>query len=412
MKTTASSILTGFKSILGEWLALAVKTLNLGKVLSRFLDKCVISIVSLRGKVNFLQLGRYSDLNEKTFRNNFSKRNLNWVELNAVMIDKVLPHPSDRVIALDPAHISKSGRCTPGIGMYWSGASGKSVYGLELTDFAAIDYKTGDCLMLGAEQSLPEQSDGSVLTMTECYLKALKDRSDNLLKISNIIVADSFFARKTFVLPALDLGFTMVSKLPINASLRYIANDEYIRLRGVRRGYQPIYAGKVEVSNMDAMFTESLYIEGIGKFHTAVVYSVSLKRNIRIVVGRIGDRDNVILFTTDVDMEASRVVAIYRKRFRIEFGIRDAKQFTGLNHNQARNTDRIDFAYNVSFFTRNVLQTEVKLLFPNLSVGQLKKVISDTVFALKILEIGAKGENPMTQSAIHRLIATYAGVAA
>ncbi len=54
MKTTASSILTGFKSILGEWLALAVKTLNLGKVLSRFLDKCVISIVSLRGKVNFL----------------------------------------------------------------------------------------------------------------------------------------------------------------------------------------------------------------------------------------------------------------------------------------------------------------------------------------------------------------------
>lgn len=402
----------GFKSILGEWLSLAVKTLNLGKVLGRFLDKCVISIVSLRGRVNFLQLGRYSDLNEKTFRNNFSKRNLDWVELNAVMLNKVLPHPSDRVIALDPAHISKSGRCTPGIGMYWSGASGKSVYGLELTAFAAIDCKTGDCLMLGAEQTLPEQPDGHTLTMTECYLGALRRRRAKLIEISHILVADSFFARKTFVLPAMGLGFTLVSKLPINASLRYIANEEYIRQRGARRGYQPTYAGKVDIRNMDAMFARDIRIAGVGKFRTAVVYSVSLKRNIRIVVGRIGDRDNVILFTTDVNMAAERVVAIYRKRFRIEFGIRDARQFTGLSHNQARNADRIDFAYNVSFFTRNVLQTEVKLLFPKLSVGQLKKVISDTVFALKILDLGANRENQTTQSAIHKLIATYAGVAA
>lgn len=47
-------------------------------------------------------------------------------------------------------------------------------------------------------------------------------------------------------------------------------------------------------------------------------------------------------------MSAFKIVYINRKRFRIEFGIRNAKQFIGLAHNQSRNRERIDFAYNVS----------------------------------------------------------------
>lgn len=412
MKTNTTAILTGFKTILGAYIAHAIKTLKIGKVLSRFLDKCVEAIVSLRGRVNFLQLERYSSLNEKTFRNNFTKDNVNWTKINLGMIDRLLPNPEDRIIAIDPAHISKSGKCTPGIGMYWSGASGKSEHGLELTAFAAIDCQSGTCLMLGAEQTLPRQEDGTVLSMTQCYLNALEKRASELLGVSQILVADSFFARKTFVLPVLKLGFTLVSKMPINASLRYIANERYLEKRGVKRGYTPTYAGKVNVAEMDEVFSETICIKGLGTFHTAVVFSVSLKRNVRIVVGRLGDRERVILFTTDVNMSAERVVAIYRKRFRIEFGIRDAKQFTGLAHNQARNTARINFAYNVSFFTRNVLQTEVKLLFPNLSVGQLKKILSDTLFALKVLQFSGSNVNPDEENALHKLIATYAGIVA
>lgn len=411
MKTNIKSILTGFKSILRIYITRAFITKKIGKVLSRFLDKCVTAIVALRGRVNFLQLERFSDFNEKTFRNNFSKK-IDWINLNTGMIDNVLPNVEHRVVALDPAHISKSGKCTPGIGMYWSGVTGKSVHGLELTAFAAIDYKTGDCLMLGAEQTLPKQHDGSVLTMTDCYLNALRNRKEDLLAISHILVADSFFSRKTFVLPVLSLGFTVVSKFPVNASMRYIANEQYLKDRGVKRGYAPKYANRVDIENMDERFAIRVKIPHIGVFHTAVVYSVSLKRNVRIVVGRIGERENVILFSTDTDMDAMRIVQIYRKRFMIEFGIRDAKQFTGLAHNQARNTARIDFAYNISFFARNVLQTEIKLLFPKISVGQLKKIVSDTIFALKILEIDGKPHNKSITLALNRLLLTYSGIAA
>lgn len=401
-----------FKSMLSDILARSKKTLGMGKVLTRFLQNVVTTIVSLRGRVNFLQLQRYSNLNEKTFRNNFSKTSVDWLKLNEQFVPIGDPLSTHIVIAMDPAHISKSGKCTPGIGMYWSGSSGKSVHGLELTAFAAINYESGDCTMLGASQTLPVKEDGTTLTMTECYREVLEQRCQELLKISRILVADSFFSRKTFVLPVIELGFTIVSKFPVNASLKYLANEEYLRKRGVKKGCKPTYAGRVDIANLDETFTEKVHIKNVGNFQTAEVYSVSLHRNVRIVVGRIGDRDNVILFSTDVTMPADKIVAIYRKRFRIEFGIRDAKQFTGLHHNQARNIARIDFAYNVSFFTRNMLQTEIKCFYPHNSVGQLKKAITDIAFALKVVEIGEISLKKKQILQLEKLIAAYIGTAA
>lgn len=408
----ALTALNNFKSMLGNIIARAKKTHDLGKVFTRFLNNVVIAIVAIRGRVNFLQLSRYSGINEKTFRNNFARENVKWLQLNKLFIPEELDATGKLVIAMDPAHISKSGKCTPGIGMYWSGASGKSVHGLELTAFAAIDYESGDCTMLGAAQSRPGQDSGDKLTMTQCYFNALKGRSKELLEISKILVADSFFSRKTFVIPVMELGFTLVSKFPVNASLSYLANDMYLAKRGKCKGYRPTYAGRVDITHPDTMFMEKIHIGGVGDFFTAIVHSTSLKINVRIVIGRIGDRENVILFSTDTNMAASKIVDIYRKRFRIEFGIRDAKQFTGLAHNQSRNKARIDFAYNVSFFTRNMLQSEIRAFYPNNSVGQLKKAISDTIFALKIMEIGKIKLTKKQISGLERLVATYIGSAA
>lgn len=401
-----------FKSMLSDLLLRSKKTFGMGKVLGRFLTKAVTTIVAIRGRVNFLQLQRYSGVNEKTFRNNFARTDISWLHLNRLFLpDKITP--SDHlVIAMDPAHISKSGKCTPGIGMYWSGCAGKAVYGLELTAFAAIDYETGDCVMLGASQTLPKTVSGENPTMVKCYLNALDSRHEELLEISKILVADAFFSRKTFVIPAIGMGFTLVSKFPVNASLSYLANKEFLDKRGVRKGYAPKYAGRVDVAHPDMMFFKKIHVDKAGIFFTAIVHSTSLRLDVRIVVGRIGDRENVILFSTDTAMSPRDIIAIYRKRFRIEFGIRDAKQFAGLNHNQSRNVARIDFAYNVSFFTRNMLQSEVRLFFPRNSVGQLKKAISDTAFALKILDIGNFRLKNKQILALEKLIATYIGAVA
>ena len=59
-----------------------------------------------------------------------------------------------------------------------------------------------------------------------------------------------------------------------------------------------------------------------------------------------------------------------------------------------------------------MLQSEIDLFFPKNSVGQLKKAISDTVFALKILDIGDVRLKKRQILQLEKLVATYIGAAA
>lgn len=94
------------------------------------------------------------------------------------------------------------------------------------------------------------------------------------------------------------------------------------------------YGGKVDFSNIDmSAFTSFIYedYKGIGtQCLTAVVHSRALKRNIRIVVCPVEGRKPLLYFSTDTGMRPGRIIGFYRTRFQIEFGICDAKQFTGL----------------------------------------------------------------------------------
>jgi hypothetical protein len=57
----------------------------------------------------------------------------------------------------------------------------------------------------------------------------------------------------------------------------------------------------------------------------------------------------------------------YRTRFQIEFGIRDAKQFTGLQSQQTRDRERLDFAFNKSSVgsVSGLAKTEQPQILPN-----------------------------------------------
>ena len=69
--------------------------------------------------------------------------------------------------------------------------------------------------------------------------------------------------------------------------------------------------------------------------YTAVVWAVSLAREVRVVVVDYLDSDKKrqtrkVFFSTDTSMSACDIFGIYRTRFQLEFVFRDAKQFTGL----------------------------------------------------------------------------------
>ena len=67
----------------------------------------------------------------------------------------------------------------------------------------------------------------------------------------------------------------------------------------------------------------------------------------------------VVLASTDVDQPAEEVVAYYRLRFQVEFLFRDAKQFAGLEHCQARDEAKLDFHFNMSLAAVNLVRMEL-----------------------------------------------------
>lgn len=57
----------------------------------------------------------------------------------------------------------------------------------------------------------------------------------------------------------------------------------------------------------------------------------------------------------------------------MEFNYRDAKQFTGLTHCQARSSNKLDFAYNASFAAVNVAKALRRDLGASLSINLTAK---------------------------------------
>jgi len=63
--------------------------------------------------------------------------------------------------------------------------------------------------------------------------------------------------------------------------------------------------------------------------------------------GELTNRYAVYL-STDLELNGKRVYQYYKARFQIEFLFRDAKQYTGLTHCQARSENKIHFHTNIA----------------------------------------------------------------
>jgi len=105
-----------------------------------------------------------------------------------------------------------------------------------------------------------------------------------------------------------------------------------------KRGRTKTNGGAVDVKNPDEKYFKVVPQQDPSiRMYTAVVKAVSL---VRIVIIQFLEKDSLkdysIFFSSDIQMEASLIMEIYKSRFQIEFIYRDAKQHTGLTHYQTR----------------------------------------------------------------------------
>lgn len=94
--------------------------------------------------------------------------------------------------------------------------------------------------------------------------------------------------------------------------------------------------------------------------YSAIAYSKSLKRNIRLVhvtYGK-GKLTRKLYFCTDTDMDVLDILDCYQSRFQIESLYRDGKQYTGLTGSQARIKNKLHFHFNTALTTINIAKVE------------------------------------------------------
>lgn len=333
------------------------KISNLNKCRKDFICEVFILFLCIKGRVNFLQLSRFGSFGEQRYRQQFEK-SFDFISFNKELL---LANGSGRfIIAFDPSYISKSGKKTTGLDWYWSGCAGRSKWGIEIGGIAAIDIDNHTAFHLEAVQTLCSESE----TLTQWYIDILKKRKATLTAISCIFVADAWFSKKGFVDAVVQMDMQFVCRLRDDADLRYLYNAAPTG----KKGRPKKYSGKIDTKNIDREYFELIEQTDEYTMYSAIVYSKSLKRNIRLVhvayITKKGKQTIKLYYSTDVDLSPKDILLYYQSRFQIEFLYRDGKQFTGLCDVQARGENKLNFHFNASLTAINIAKVEHWLSIP------------------------------------------------
>jgi hypothetical protein len=358
---------------------------GISKSRKEFLSHMLGLFLSIRGKINFLQLARHSTCYvESTARLQFEQ----YVDFATINQAYILKKGSGHyIIAFDLSYLSKSGKATSGVGKYWSGAAQRALWGLEAGLLSVIDVDNHTAFHLDAIQT-PDKSErqAKAINLMEHYGQAILWSAPQLTTLSAYLALDAYLAKKEFI----DRILTGTS-LQIISRLRKDANCYYL-YQGPKtegRGAPKKYAGKINWQEPDLTYFTLQYSDEQLNLYDGIVYCKFLSRNIRISFCQYLDQKQAttykIYFSTDLNLPAFMIAKYYQARFQQEFLIRDGKQFTGLQDCQARSTAKLEYHWNTALTAINIAKAEHWLTKPNADRGSFSMSSIKTFYHNQLL---------------------------
>jgi hypothetical protein len=328
---------------------------SITKPQKKFLSTLFATILVVRGRVNFLNLSRYADYSEKTFRRQFQKE-FDFLDFNLRASRQAIATTSTQLIGQDTSFIPKSGKHTYGLDKFFNTCAGRAQKGMEVSLLSLIDVERNTAYALSVQQTPSALKENE--TRIDFYLQHLREARPRLPQQVNYGVFDGYFAKRKFIDGVCSLNLHLITKLRVDARLRYLYTGAQKR-RGRRRRFD----GQVSLDDLRRFESVGCRDADI-HLYTAVVNSISLQRTIRVVV--VVNRKEqekprlAILFSTDTELSAISIFRFYKARFQLEFLFRDAKQFTGLVECQARDEKALHFHFNAALATVNLAKIEAQ----------------------------------------------------
>ena len=331
-------------------LAAALGQAGLRRTQQAYLRLLLTLWLVLPGRHNFTNLARYGPTSDRTHRT-WARKPVPWVQLNSTLVLQAQDQQTLRrggILGVDAVFIPKYGSHTPDLASYWSGCQGRAVRGLEGTCVTWVDPTTHQPVPLSITQTPAALPAGQsrVDFYATVTLNTITQLPDELKKQVQAVVGDAYYTKLKFIARVVDEGhMPFVGKMRKDANLKHLFTGP----RTGKPGRPRLYDGKVSLqdySRWDAIpWADECMV------YTVVAYSVSLKRQVRVVAviwpGSRSSRTEV-LFSTSITMTAATIIALYRARFSMEFPFRDAKQFAGLSECQSRQVEALQFHWNMA----------------------------------------------------------------
>ena len=323
---------------------------------------------------------------------------------------------ADYIMVGDESPVSKAGKKTYGIDWFFSSIHDKVMRGLGFFSIALVDAKKRQAYSLSTEQIVrsaeekeqarkrkqlrkarsqkpgPKRGVGrpkgsknknkAEVTLSAELLRILAQGQKVLALIGDKIrltyfVLDGHFGNHTACCMVRQLGLHIVSKMHYNAEL-------YLQPTAEEKAKRPRlkYGVRIDYANLpETMRCSDTTEDG---YRTEVYQACCLHKqfadliNIVIIVKthletqRVG---HVVLFSSDLSLDALKLFDYYVLRFQIEFTFRDAKQYFGLEDFMGVKETSVANAVGLSFFMVNLsryLLDDLRTLYPGAGVNDLK----------------------------------------
>jgi hypothetical protein len=222
--------------------AIVAKAGDLSKTRRQFLGHILLLFLSLRHRINFLQLARHSDQYcEHSMRLNFE----HYVDFAIINQHLIQQHGSGHfILALDASYLPKSGKKTPGLSHFWSGTAQQALWGLEISLLSVIDVEHRTAWHLDAVQT-PDKAEriSKDISLIDHYAQVVVWQYTVSQTLSTYLVVDAYFAKASFIdRITTQTDLHIISLLRQDARLRY----HYRGPKATGKGRPRQFAGPVD----------------------------------------------------------------------------------------------------------------------------------------------------------------------
>ena len=369
---------------------------HLSATTMRQLSQVVLALLSMTGRVTMLNISRWTGQGgsyrtvQRFFNTVIPWTTICWAFFRTYLLDR----ESDYILVGDEVVVPKAGKSTYGLSRFFSSLFGKAIPGLSFlaVSLVSVDRKRSYPMVMeqivrgtpssnqgvcasehqaNTETATPKHKRGrpkgsrnrnknvvvlsDVLKQLQTMVKGLLQQIGNLIPL-RYFVLDGYFGHNNALQMAKQCRLHLISKLRTDAALHLPPTTPY-----AGKGRPRIYGERLDPRQIDAKYC--LSTDTIGNLKTEV-YQMEARHKkfadelnvVCILKTNLTTKQqaHVLLFSSDLTLDAEKMIEYYSLRFQIEFNFRDAKQYWGLQDFMNVNKIPVNNAVNLSMFMVSV----------------------------------------------------------